>query len=499
MVCVVCLVCLISHSIREENRHFNSSGRLQNLHTSNQEWVGPDATTKQTILFNSGVMAKCVDIPGSDMTNGNNIQIWDCNNNKNQMWYFDGLYIRSGINDQKCLDIPGGDYTNGNKLDLWDCNGLANQQFKVAGTYQWESVANPGKCIDLFGGDTTNGKLLEIWDCDKPAPGQTHYENPYNGLCLSDEVATHLLHTPGAYCAPYCGSDGSCPQDKPAGVTATPACDVSPSGGKNTLCVLQCESDGQCGAKASCKKNGACTYDDGPAPPPTPPPPSGQTHYDDPAKGCLSDETESNFDFVPGEMCTPYCHSDGSCPQDMPRGVTANPRCAFGSAGKATLCAMVCAISLPITDQKAADSQCGIATCHDTGQNFGVCTYAGHPLPGQTHYGDPGQGGGVGDCLSDESASSIPGVPGEFCAPVCNSDRSCPQDKPAGVTAIPQCFLKNNVGLSCALVCAISLPIKDQKAADRQCGAATCYPMPGVTYGVCAYAYTQGEVLSWRV
>ena len=46
-----------------------------------------------------------------------------------------------------------------------DCNGHSNQQFKGGGTYQWESVAQPGKCIDLYGGDTTNGKLLEIWDC----------------------------------------------------------------------------------------------------------------------------------------------------------------------------------------------------------------------------------------------------------------------------------------------------------------------------------------------
>jgi hypothetical protein len=443
---------------------------------------------------------KCVDIPGSDMTNGNKIQIWDCNNNKNQMWYFDGLYIRSGINDQKCLDVPGSDYTNGNKLDLWDCNGLANQQFKGGGTYQWELVASPGKCIDLYGGDTTNGKLLEIWDCVSPGPDRTHYDDPFThgGGCLRDETLASFDGIAGRICSPPCGSDGSCPQDKPAGVTATPNCGGGSGGGANTGCVLGCSSslpgkgqnatDGQCGANASCKKNGLCTYDDGPAPAPTPPPPAGQTHYGDPANGCLSDEVETRVTGVPGQLC--IAPKGDSCPQDKPAGVTAIPRGVFSHTGKGDWwCALVCSISLPIRNQKVADGQCGAATCHpDPGQNYGVCTYAEQPSPGQTHYGDPGNG--QDNCLSDETDTEINGVPGQFCAPWCNSDGSCPQDKPTGVTANPQCTVNNGIDVTdrCALVCATSLPITDQKVADSQCGAATCHPLSGQNYGVCTYA-----------
>ena len=66
-----------------------------------------------------GNTAKCVDLPNSDQTNGNKIQIWDCNNNKNQQWWFDGEYIRSGLNDKKCFDVPKGDFSNGKKLEIW--------------------------------------------------------------------------------------------------------------------------------------------------------------------------------------------------------------------------------------------------------------------------------------------------------------------------------------------------------------------------------------------
>jgi hypothetical protein len=94
-------------------------------------------------------------------------------------------------------------------------------------------------------------------------------------------------------------------------VTATPICDNGGSG----ICVLQCSSslpgkgqsatDGQCGPNASCKNagNGICTYDDGPAP--TPPPPAGQTHFDNPFNGCLSDEIEVQVQDVPGNFCSP--------------------------------------------------------------------------------------------------------------------------------------------------------------------------------------------------
>jgi hypothetical protein len=81
-----------------------------------------------------------VDLPGSDTTNGNTIQIWDCNDQKNQQWYFDGLYIRSGINDQKCIDVPGGDYTNGNKLELWGAYNSDTLNMQLRMFMKWLSL-----------------------------------------------------------------------------------------------------------------------------------------------------------------------------------------------------------------------------------------------------------------------------------------------------------------------------------------------------------------------
>ena len=102
-----------------------------------------------------------------------------------------------------------------------------------------------------------------------------------------------------------------------------------------------------------------------------------------------------------------------------------------------------------------------------------------------THYGDPASG-----CESDEVSIQITGVKGDACVPKCTTS-ACPTDKPAGVTATPQCALQSSTGDKyCALICspsaeALSFPAF-KKAADAQCGTnASCKAIQ--TVGICTY------------
>jgi hypothetical protein len=243
------------------------------LGNTNQQWVGPTADTGQAIVFKPSCDAqgkncqKCLDLTGGSTDNGTPIDIWDCLGNTNQKWvYGQDFAIRYQANTSKCIDLPGSSTANGNKLWLWDCNGGNQQQWKGGGVYQFESGLDSTKCMDLGGGDTTNGNKLEIWDCaggptPAPAPGQTHYGDPNKGSCLSDEATMGAAGVSGNYCSPQCSSDGSCPQDKPAGATATPQCGLLI--GTTKYCALVCSispvaqdqkaADAQCGTDASCK------------------------------------------------------------------------------------------------------------------------------------------------------------------------------------------------------------------------------------------------------
>ena len=101
---------------------------------------------------------RCLDVPGSDTTNGTQPIIWDCSGAANQRWSYDGQTLRSL---GKCLDSPTG-ATSGVKAQLWDCSGAANQRWAhtSGGTVR---NAQSGLCLDVTG--TANGTATTLRTC----------------------------------------------------------------------------------------------------------------------------------------------------------------------------------------------------------------------------------------------------------------------------------------------------------------------------------------------
>jgi hypothetical protein len=149
---------------------------------AHQQWYGPSSDTKNTIIFKEScqndVCKKCLDLRSGSTTNGNPIQIWDCNEQTSQGWAYDDGRIKYLADKTKCLDVPGGKMTDGNKLQIWDCNDMKSQQFVGGGQYQWKDQADSTKCIDLYGGDVTNGTPIDIWTCDATPPSPNPAPSP---------------------------------------------------------------------------------------------------------------------------------------------------------------------------------------------------------------------------------------------------------------------------------------------------------------------------------
>ena len=105
---------------------------------------------------------KCVDDANSSSTDGNKVEIWDCNGGGNQNWTLasNGTIQIYG----KCLDITGASTANGALVELWTCNGGGNQVWTVTNG----TLVNPasGRCLDDPGFTTTNGTQLDLWDCN---------------------------------------------------------------------------------------------------------------------------------------------------------------------------------------------------------------------------------------------------------------------------------------------------------------------------------------------
>ena len=116
----------------------------------------------------SGVSpTKCIDDFGSNTTDGNSVDVYDCNGTAAQNWSAkdDGTVRILG----KCLDAFNNGTANGTKIDLFTCNGGANQQWLPRAD---GSFLNPvsGRCLDDPGGAVTNNTELQLYDCNGTNP-----------------------------------------------------------------------------------------------------------------------------------------------------------------------------------------------------------------------------------------------------------------------------------------------------------------------------------------
>ncbi|HKT00126.1 MAG TPA: LamG-like jellyroll fold domain-containing protein [Rugosimonospora sp.] len=183
-------------------------------------WVGADgrlrglaASGNPTGPFRAALpINKCMDDSAGGTTNGNKVQVWDCQNgNANQDWtlYPDGSVRVFG----KCLDLSAYGTTNGTKVQLWDCTGVSNQVWQPYNG----GLRNPvsGRCLDDTSGSTTNGNQLQLYDC-LGNPNQTWTQaltssttvtdGRWHQAALTTDGTTQTLYLDGAVAGSTTGS-----------------------------------------------------------------------------------------------------------------------------------------------------------------------------------------------------------------------------------------------------------------------------------------------------
>ncbi|MFF3013641.1 ricin-type beta-trefoil lectin domain protein [Streptomyces sp. NPDC057939] len=89
----------------------------------------------------------------------------------------------SGVHDTKCVDDSSGGTTDGNRIQIWDCNASSPQQFEVRENGELRVL---GKCVDA----ADHGTLVQLWTCNGTGPQQWlsqangSFYNPMNNRCL---------------------------------------------------------------------------------------------------------------------------------------------------------------------------------------------------------------------------------------------------------------------------------------------------------------------------
>jgi predicted alpha-1,6-mannanase (GH76 family) len=114
----------------------------------------------------------CLDNTGDSSSNGNPIQIWQCNGDAAQQWELipdsngiAGDYMLENGNG-KCLDDPDDSTTDGTKVQLWTCLGNPNQEWTQAAVGSYVEYVNAnGICLDDTGDSHTDSTLVQVWSC----------------------------------------------------------------------------------------------------------------------------------------------------------------------------------------------------------------------------------------------------------------------------------------------------------------------------------------------
>jgi lysophospholipase L1-like esterase len=123
--------------------------------------IGDPVSSTGQALVNTAA-GRCLDVPGSNTTNGTQPIIWSCSGATNQRWTYDGQTLKAL---GKCLDSPTG-ATSGAKAQLWDCSGAANQRWTFT-SGQAIRNAQSGLCAEAPG--TANGTAVTLRTCTNAA------------------------------------------------------------------------------------------------------------------------------------------------------------------------------------------------------------------------------------------------------------------------------------------------------------------------------------------
>merc|ERR1719476_395720 len=97
------------------------------------------------------------------MKNGTNIHLYSIHGGDNQLWGYDGTYIRCKKDPTYVVDVDNCKIENGANLQLWECNGTDAQKWDFEeGVFKLRK--NPDYVIDLYLNEAKNKQKIHLWE-----------------------------------------------------------------------------------------------------------------------------------------------------------------------------------------------------------------------------------------------------------------------------------------------------------------------------------------------
>ncbi len=127
-----------------------------------------------------GVMTHVLDCAGGPCSQGTNLQLYDNNGSRGQLWTLNADGTVTNPASGQCLSVNNGAQSNGSILHSWGCVDGPDQRWNwlYAGNNSWQlQNTQSGRCLDANGGGASDrdGVNLQLWDCPTST---THWVSP---------------------------------------------------------------------------------------------------------------------------------------------------------------------------------------------------------------------------------------------------------------------------------------------------------------------------------
>ena len=190
-----------------------------------------------------------IDLSGSNVFNGNNIQLWERNNTNAQKWIIENVngavIIKSSINKSFVIDLNRSNAASGTNIQLWESNGTKAQRWYVRqkGNYfEFHSAVNSSYVIDLNSSNIASGENIQCWESNNTNAQRWILERVEESNGNSYVPAPLYPQTPQSQIenCPHCYGTGKCSTCHGRGLspnTSRPqACGACGGNGRCTLC-----------------------------------------------------------------------------------------------------------------------------------------------------------------------------------------------------------------------------------------------------------------------
>jgi len=125
------------------------------------------SSTYRIMNRNSG---KALEVSGSSLANGGNVDQRAYTAGNNQIWYVsdlgNGYWKIINKNSGKALDVNGASTADGANVQQWDYSGGANQLWQLTNLnngYFKITAKHSGKALDVYGASTADGANVDQW------------------------------------------------------------------------------------------------------------------------------------------------------------------------------------------------------------------------------------------------------------------------------------------------------------------------------------------------